>query len=365
MRRPLDRREFLLAGAAAGLLPGCASIARERPALRWEKLPTVPYRGKQDDIAFGTPDRGWYGNGDGRLYRTDDQGDSWDEVWRQPGTYIRALGFWDAHTGILGNVGVGSFPGVTDSTPLYRTDDGGRSWSPVDAISGPVPSGICGIDLVRQRFIDRGERAERLVAHAAGRVGDPAHYLRSTDGGATWTSQDLGAFAAAIYDVKFLGPRTGFLAASSDAELGRSNGMILRSDDGGESWHPVYRSSRPFETVWKLHFPSDLVGYGSLQSYDPDEQVAQRYIVKTLDGGRTWTELPLVADFRWRSFGIGFADERLGWVGGNLGGLETRDGGRSWAHVEMGRAVNKLRFVGSGRDRRAYAIGTDLYRLDL
>ncbi|HEX8192321.1 MAG TPA: hypothetical protein VF552_05425 [Allosphingosinicella sp.] len=368
----MDRRQFIAAGGSALLLGACARRqgmeTAVAPALQgplaWRKLPTVPFRGKQDDIAFGAPDVGWYGNGEGRLYRTGDGGESWGEVWHRPGTFVRALGFVDADTGILGNVGVGAFPGVTDTQPLYRTADGGRSWTPV-RIEGPVPAGICAIEVQRSETIDRGELARATAIHAAGRVGGPAHYLRSDDLGRSWSSRDLSAAAGAIFDVKFTGRRTGFLAAATSPDVREASGLILRTDDGGESWRPVFRTSRAYETVWKLHFPTRQVGYGTVQSYDPDTARVQRHVAKTVDGGATWTELPLVADHRWRSFGIGFADERVGWVGGNAGGMETRDGGQSWRPVEMGRAVNKIRFVGSGPQRRAFAIGSEVHRLDL
>jgi photosystem II stability/assembly factor-like uncharacterized protein len=361
-----DRRTLLSRGAAAAVsglfaAPAIAAAPKASAAV-WQKLPTEPYAGKQDDIAFGSPSRGWFGNGKGLLYRTDDGGDSWRKVWEQPGTFIRALGFFDENTGILGNVGVGSFPGVTDTHPLYRTADGGMSWSKA-SIAGPQPGGICAVEIVRSFSIDRGERAERTIAHAAGRVGGPAHHLRSVDGGKSWTSQDLSSATAAIFDIKFLNAKTGFIAGSSSPELGEANGLILRTDDGGESWRPVFRSGRGWETVWKVHFPTPLVGYGSIQSYDPDPANTRRFVVKTADGGRTWSELPLVDNAKWRSFGIGFATERLGWVGGNLGGLETRDGGKSWAPAELGVAVNKIRFVGRGANRRAFAIGKDVHRL--
>lgn len=363
----MDRRFFIAAGASSLLLPACAIRPPAPPAaaLAWSKLPTIAYRGKQDDIAFGSARRGWYGNGEGRLYRTNDGGDTWEQIWHRPGTFVRALGFADEENGILGNVGPGSFPNVTDAHPLYRTVDGGRNWVPVTEIDGPVPQGICGIDIVRQSFIDRGERARRTIVHAAGRVGGPAHYLRSMDGGTRWRSWDLSALTAAIFDVKFLGPAVGFIAGTTSRELSEARGLILRSDDGGDTWREVFRTPRPFETVWKLHFPTGRTGYGSIQSYNPDTAVTQRYVAKTGNGGRSWSELPLIQDAGWRSFGIGFADERLGWVGGGSGGLETRDGGRSWAPVAMGRAVNKIRFVGEGPARRAYAIGSEIHRLDL
>lgn len=356
-----DRRAILAAGGLALLPAQVLAIARGEGA--WSKLLTVPYRGKQDDIAFGSAARGWYGNGQGLLYRTDDGGDSWREVWRRPGTFVRALGFLDERTGILGNVGVGSFPDVSDRTPLYRTVDGGESWAPVTAIEGPMPEGICAIDVVRTTMIDRGRPATREIVHAAGRVGAPAHYLQSVDRGESWTSKDLSQLTAALFDVKFRDHRTGFLAGTSDADLKLARGLILRTDDGGRTWREVYRSTRPMETVWKLHFPSGSIGYASVQSYDAE--TAQRFLAKTEDGGATWTELPLVNDRAWRSFGIGFATSSLGWVGGTTGGLETRDGGRTWAPAMIGKAVNKFRFVDAGRARRVYAIGSEIHRLDL
>ncbi len=366
MGRPtMDRRTLMLAGVAATLLPSCVTRQRHSEDFVWQRLSTEPFPGKQDDIAFSSPRRGRYGNGKGRLYSTEAGGDSWTQVWQQPGTFVRALGFIDALHGVMGNVGVGSFPGVTDPTALYRTADGGESWQAITAIDGLVPSGICAIEIVRAAYTDRGERAERAIIHAAGRVGGPAHYLPSADDGSNWRSFDLGNQTAAIYDVKFLDTRTGFIAGSSNADLTKARGLILRTDDGGDTWQEVFRSARAFETVWKLHFPTGRTGYGTIQSYDPDPANVERYVAKTHDGGRTWLEMPLVVDAKWRSFGIGFADERLGWVGGNLGGLETRNGGESWTPVEMGRAVNKIRFVGSGRERRAFAIGSELHRPDL
>ena len=60
----ISRRHMMVASTA---------LALQQPVLgstlpTWQRLPTEPYRGKQDDIAFVSPDSGWYGNGDGKLY---------------------------------------------------------------------------------------------------------------------------------------------------------------------------------------------------------------------------------------------------------------------------------------------------------
>lgn len=358
----LDRRAFV--GAGAAVLAGCATTPAEPVAPTiWRQLPTEPYAGKQDDISFVSPDLGWYGNGAGKLYRTTDGGEAWEKIWEQPRTFVRALGFVDARNGFLGNVGTNYYPNVTDTHPLYRTRDGGMTWSPVEAENIAIVQGICGIDILPQRRIFQGELRSVAIVHAAGRVGGPATMLRSLDGGETWRVIDLRAHAGMILDVKFFDANAGLVCAATSDDLEKANGLILRTTDGGETWAPVFKSARKFENCWKMSFPSRRIGYATIQNYE--EGATQRFVAKTTDGGASWRELPLVSDAHVREFGVGFVDERRGWVGGSTTGFETRDGGATWAPVAMGRAVNKIRVVSDGARRRAFAIGIDVHRLDL
>jgi photosystem II stability/assembly factor-like uncharacterized protein len=332
----------------------------------WQPLATIAFPGKQDDIAFVDAERGWYVNGGGFIYATTDGGATWTEQLHQPGTFFRAVGFVDAERGFAANVGTDYFPNVSDTTPLYQTADGGATWKAVEAIEGPAVKGICAVDVLESKFIDHGVLADRVTIRAAGRVGGPAMMATSRDGGATWTSEDLSAQAGMILDVKFLDERTGFLCASSDANVEVSHARILKTTDGGTSWRVVYESKRPYELTWKCSFPTEKVGYASIQSYDPAPAASQRYVAKTVDGGETWTELPLVDDPKVREFGIGFADPDTGWVGVVDGGYQTTDGGKTWTHVPMGRAVNKIRVVPAPERGGfvGYAIGVDVFKLD-
>jgi hypothetical protein len=116
--------------------------------------------------------------------------------------------------------------------------------------------------------------------------------------------------------------------------------------------------------VWKCSFPSRDVGYATVQSYDERPEVTRRYVAKTIDGGDTWTELPLVDDARVREFGVGFLDELTGWVGAVPGGFQTTDGGKTWMPVDIGKATNKIRLLPSpGGGAVGYAIGVDVYKL--
>ena len=355
----LNRRELGLAAAGAMM-----TAAWRQAESGWVKLPTEPYRGKQDDVFFVDDRTGWYGNGLGRLFKTIDGGQTWVKQLDRPGTFVRALGFVDARLGFLGNIGPGSFPNVTDQTPLYRTRDGGETWEAV-TLGGPL-TGVCAIDIFREPFVNAGNLDHRVTVRAAGRVGGPAHLATSRDGGETWTCEDLSALAGAILDVKFVTKDIGFIAAASSADVSHSNGLILRTGDGGRTWAPAYQGARAWELIWKLAFPSESVGYGTVQSYDRDAAATKRFVVKTTDGGLTWRELPLVDDAAVREFGVGFVDERRGWVGAVPGGFETRDGGATWAPVAMGAAVNKVRVVErAGGGKTVFAIGAELHRLDL
>src|SRR3984893_10104967 len=117
---------------------------------RWLKLPTEPYtsNNKQDAVTSAYALTGWYGNGTGRVYLTEDGGEAWTNIWTKRGVYVRALEFADAKTGFLGNIGPGYFPGVTDRQPLYVSHDGGVHWAAIKPGAGPPITGVCAIDLL-------------------------------------------------------------------------------------------------------------------------------------------------------------------------------------------------------------------------
>lgn len=327
----------------------------------WVKLNTVPFQGKQDDLFFVSPTVGWYANGDGLLYQTIDSGDSWAQVLSKPGTYWRAMGFVDENDGFLGNIGTDYFPGVSDPTPLYRTRNGGATVEPV-VTGGAVVKGLCAIDVLKSKYINAGVLAERTVIHAGGRVGGPAWLLRSLDGGETWKTIDLNGELAMVTDVKFLSESVGFVVGGTNSSVAVSNAVILKTLDGGESWSRVYTSTRPYELVWKVSFPTESDGFATVQNYNPGSP--QQVVARTRDGGKTWQEVPLVSGASAREFGLGFISATTGWVGTAAGGFQTTNGGDTWEPIAFGRFVNKVRVVRAAKGFVAFAIGDEVYRLD-
>ena len=341
----------------------------------WTASPTEAYRGKQDDIYFVTPKLGFYGNGAGKIFRTVDGGASWTQMLEQKGTFIRSLGFLDDKRGFAGNIGPDSFPGVTDETLLYRTDDGGATWKPVALPDASGARGVCAIDILAIDTVNAGNRLRKELVFVGGRVNGPASLFASDNGGTSWKRIALPPQVAMILDVKFLDPSTGFVFAGTDPDAAKSHGLIAKTVDGGRTWKTVYESKRMYELTWKGTFPSRRVGYATLQNYsaqaarDPATGVTadpKRYVVKTEDGGDTWRELPMVDDPKVQEFGIAFVDEQRGWVGAAPTGFATTDGGATWIpQPEMPVAANKLRVVRDGDKATVWAIGLDVRRLEL
>ena len=345
---------------ALGVLISLLCAAADAGEPQWSKLPTAPYvlNNKQDALAFAGSGIGWYGNGTGQVYRTTDLGEHWKAVWKGRGTYVRALEFIDEKIGFLGNVGPGYFPDVTDKRPLYVTRDGGEHWSPIAPTAGPRIVGICAIDVLK---VD----GKVLAVRAGGRVGGPAGMLESFDEGRTFQARDMRNVTGMILDIHFVDANVGFIAGASEAEEDKAHARILKTTDGGKTWRAVFDSGRPGDNNWKLAFPSAMVGYGTIISYQAPDGEARGYVVKTVDGGEHWRRMNVTDDAQWVPYGINFLDEMHGWVGGSTGGFETRDGGKSWQRVNMGLATNKIRFVKRPDGRVAvFAIGQSLYRLD-
>ncbi len=332
---------------------------------QWLKLNTEAYRGKQDDIYFVNDRVGWYGNGSGKIFKTEDGGETWKQQLAKPGTYFRCLAFLDEQHGFAGNIGPGYFPNVTDSNPLYETKDGGETWTAVTTIEGEPVVGLCAMQVLREEFVNAGKLDVRTRVIGVGRVGGPVAMIISDDLGATWQRIETPAEVKMAFDVHFFNRQEGFIAAATSEDVSQSHALVVQTTDGGKTWKKVYESTRPYELTWKFSFPTRETGYVTIQSYNPDKSADTRFVAKTVDGGLTWQEQLLVQDAAVREFGIGFINERIGWVGAMPHGFETRDGGATWSKIDMGNAVNKIRFIQTDQKTIGFAIGAQVHRIEI
>jgi photosystem II stability/assembly factor-like uncharacterized protein len=106
------------------------------------------------------------------------------------------------------------------------------------------------------------------------------------------------------------------------------NGRIFLTSDGGKNWH-LRAEGLPNTYFLDVSFPDPAMGIVVGYQSNPN----QGLIMRTTDGGRTWskTEIPgpLLA--------VSFANSNFGIAVGNFGTIQrTTDGGRSWKRQSGG-----------------------------
>jgi photosystem II stability/assembly factor-like uncharacterized protein len=275
----------------------------------------------------------------GTILRTDDGGDTWTPQYADTLAPLYGVSFVSASNGIA----------VGDKGTILLTTDGGDTWNTQD--SGTTRP------LSRVLFWD---------VNTAFAVGDFGTLLRSTDGGDTWTQQaDMPS--SHLIGISFADANQGLavgclVSTEGDCE---SSGIILRTRDGGLTWNtesyggsevlyavsflsantviavgqeeaflfgPSWsRGSIPRLQLTSVSFLSATVGL-AVGNGSPSPA-----IMRTTDGGMTWTVQPMVdvtslhgvtiVDAS-RAFAVGF--DGLGVI------LGTDDGGITWTRRIVG-----------------------------
>jgi photosystem II stability/assembly factor-like uncharacterized protein len=309
--------------------------------------PESPNNSRHDDLFFLDERNGWLANTRGQVHRTTDAGETWQQLFQfEGGIFPRCLGFASATKGWVGNINFTAGSARPDSS-LFETEDGGRTWSNISArISGPTVVGLCGLRV-----------PERNVVVAVGRWNGPPMFVKSTDGGRSFTSVNVAPLASGLVDLFFFNERDGFAVGGlgvgpSEAEQRASRTVILATNDGGATWQRRYTSESVGQWAWKIQFVTDRVGYVTTEGPVPEGAV-----LKTTDGGLTWRPMLVAPGVAFEA--VGFVSPDRGWVGSFPTLYATNDGGASWRSLQYGFRVNRMRVL---NEALLYASGDRVYR---
>ncbi len=315
-------------------------------------------------ISFPSPGIGFIagspagsGNLAGELYTTTDGGFSWalrSTPCTYRGTNGQAISFLNQDQGSLlcgGPPSAGEQPKI-----LYTTADGGQSWAMVSAAEGGVasPSGLPLSGYVHSMF---------FLSSQTGFIGlDRGGIYMTRDGGASWQAVfglPLPTASGQAFSVGFSDSEHGWLLAGDGPPL-------YTTSDGGLTWQLVYPPLSPSTTI---SFLSSQFGYAAGWTYDgatvmrtldggttwtatgnapvsllalevlgPSELLAlgQADLYMSLDGGRTWQMKPFARG--WYPAALGMATTERGWVIGYSPAsgrrlFATQDAGTAWQSV--------------------------------
>lgn len=289
---------------------------------------------------------GWTGTGVG-LAKTSDAGATWQRI-TVPASRLTALRFIDVRVGWAGGFVLRDVPqiGCAQAAPagaspcrgvVLRTEDGGRTWQV--ALSIPT-DGVTGEPIRQLQAVD-GQRAWVLtLAPPCSPGGCPSEVRRTTDGGRTWTTILRGGIVA----IRFASAYRGW-AALEDSQ---GDVEVRSTSDGGTTWAngPRY-GARSFgfamldaattQRAWLMTRDGSRCTSSNCLAYE---------LFRTDDGGATWSSLGNPKDSAGAGCGGGFltgpyfASPVLGWLTLSLGAggvdvgpgglLRTEDGGRTW-----------------------------------
>jgi len=315
----------------------------------WKWVATnSPTATRTDDIWFFDEQTGWLVNSNGDIRQTTNGGNTWTrKKFIDPSSkgnpYLRCMGWANKKIGWAGAVTKDAGTKEFLQFLLHRTTDGGDNWDPIPNMPDTSPAGICGLYAVNEKIV-----------YAAG-TNDPnlpgPGFVKTTDGGSTWTHKDLKQHADNLIDVYFSDENTGWIVGGkkdpscppmkpgyeTHPQYAQLKPVILKTTNGGETWVNKAAGVTGFdcgEWGWKIQFLDATTGFVSL------ENLTAAAILKTTDGGETWVRMPIVDSsgqpINNNLEGVGFIDAQSGWVGGwekNFRGLSnsmTVDAGKTW-----------------------------------
>jgi photosystem II stability/assembly factor-like uncharacterized protein len=239
-----------------------------------------------------------------RIYRTTDGGRTWSLRWSatRKGTFLDAIRFWDARHGIAM-----SDP-VNGRFLILTTADGGESWQEVPADRmPPALEGEGGFAASGSCLTVQGS-SQVWFASGGAKV---ARVYRSADRGRSWTVHDTplraGAPSAGIFSIAFRDARHGAIAGGDYRQPALRGRNLALTSDGGRTWTLADSASSP-------------AGYRSAVAFVPGSGGRMLVAVGlggtdlSRDGGRTWTEAGRTA---YNS--VAFASPSRGWTVGPNG----------------------------------------------
>jgi photosystem II stability/assembly factor-like uncharacterized protein len=151
-------------------------------------------------------------------------------------------------------------------------------------------------------------------------------FWTTTDGAASWQASPN---PVAISDIFFVNQNVGYAS---------NNGYgVYKTTNSGNDWEAVFPPLQSISSIEEIYFTSEEVGY-IVGNYFPIivEDITKAKIMKTIDGGATWTTV-YTSDVEYSTLiDVTFVSADLGFACGDNGNLlKTTDGGENWLDISI------------------------------
>ncbi|MFT3765417.1 MAG: hypothetical protein QM820_07880 [Minicystis sp.] len=232
-----------------------------------ERITRILVHPKNGDVVYAcVPGKLWSDSPDRGVYKTEDGGKSWSLVLKgsnlatgcsglamDPGSPdVLLAGMWDFRRKGWTYRSGGEGPDAPSGSGLYRTADGGKTWTPVTAAANKgIPAGPWGrVEVV---FAP----SDPKIVYALIESKDSALY-RSSDGGVTWEPRDKSQFMVwrPFYFARLI------VDPQNPERVFKPDLRLIVSEDGGRSFAPCNGGAHgDWHDVWiDPRNPKHLIG---------------------------------------------------------------------------------------------------------
>ncbi|MBA3897694.1 MAG: hypothetical protein H0X36_11305, partial [Sphingomonadaceae bacterium] len=282
----------LLFGAPASAEP--VSPARYSD-LHWRQL--GPFRGGWASMIEGVPDRlntFYFGASGGGIWRSDDAGRTWVSVFDRGGSSaIGAIAIAPSDPDTIYAGGGQPEPryDVQSGRGVYRSSDGGKTWSDL---------GLADTRYIGRIWVSPTDPNTVLVGAVGHFFGASAArgVFRSIDGGKSWSQTLAPGDRTGVADLAAdpANPRTIFAAAwearqwpwqSYFTKVAGPGSAIYRSDDGGVTWRRLSGGGWPTGPLGRISLATARTA-GGLRLYAVIDAAKDGGLWRSDDGGANW-----------------------------------------------------------------------------
>lgn len=215
---------------------------------------------------------------------------------------------------------------VTHSGKIARTTDAGRTWGGVEL----AKSSLEDVVLSGYRYL--------YVCGGKGRI------FKSENGGRDWTDHSYSDTSVTIVSIATLSSRDLLATGLTHDSTRRNVGVLLRSDDDGQSWDRINVSG---------------TGFGEM---DVDKDGVVRfaswgYLYSSATDGKSWDKIQLPTGKPGRTLDV-VGNTAI--MAGNFGQIAySTDRGKTWHSVDIPKEESHFTSVVLLDEKRAYIAGTD------
>jgi photosystem II stability/assembly factor-like uncharacterized protein len=279
-------------------------------------------------VYFADKEYGWIVGERGIIRATQNEGERWFAQDSGVKTALSDVMFLNRKDGFI----------VASGARIYRTTDGGTSWSTAPIFQIIAPKNASRQELPELYSIAFPNKKKGWVVGTEGRI------LHTEDGGQTWAQQESGTKEELVH-VRFVNDKLGWVVGGK--------GTILYTEDSGRTW--AKQTSEAKGHLYHIDATSKkdavIVGDNGL-------------VLRTENGGLTWDRVKvdpletLKINDRPSLLSVAFVNDKQGFIIGFRGTiLRTGDGGKTWLLQESGTKQNLYGLV--ARKKAIWAVGGD------